>query len=76
MPLGGREREAITSADKPRRKGVGGGGGGCGRKEGGMSGEDLISRGKFLMQGDPREIKTAGLITGGAARDEFIFAAV
>lgn len=41
-----------------------------------MSGEDLISRGKFLMQGDPREIKTAGLITGGAARDEFIFAAV
>lgn len=75
MPLRGREREAITSADKPRRKGVGGGGG-CGRKEGGMSGEDLISRGKFLMQGDPREIKTAGLITGGAARDEFIFAAV
>lgn len=74
MPLRGREREAITSADKPRRKGVGGGG--CGRKEGGMSGEDLISRGKFLMQGDPREIKTAGLITGGAARDEFIFAAV
>lgn len=28
------------------------------------------------MQGDPREIKTAGLITGGAARDEFIFTAV
>lgn len=43
-----------------------------GREEGG----DLISRGKFLMQGDPREIKTAGLITGGAARDEFIFTAV
>ena len=41
-----------------------------------MSGEDLTSRGKFLMQGDPREVKTAGLITGGAARDEFIFTAV
>lgn len=46
-----------------------------GRREGGKGG-DLISRGKFLMQGDPREIKTAGLITGGAARDEFIFTAV
>lgn len=71
MPLRGREREAITSADKPRRKG-----GRCGRREGGMSGEDLTSRGKFLMQGDPREVKTAGLITGGAARDEFIFTTV
>lgn len=24
------------------------------------------------MQGDPREIKTAGVITGGTGRDEFI----
>lgn len=70
MPLRGREREAITSADKLHRKG------GCSWKEGGRRGGDLISRGKFLMQGDPREIKTAGLITGGAARDEFIFTAV
>lgn len=28
---------------------------------------DLISGGKFLMQGDPREIRTVGLITGDAA---------
>lgn len=71
---GERGRQSLQLTN---RAGRGWGGvGGCGRKEGGMSGEDLISRGKFLMQGDPREIKTAGLITGGAARDEFIFAAV
>lgn len=28
------------------------------------------------MQGDPRGIKTAGLITGDAAREVFIFTAV
>lgn len=73
MPLRGREREAIASADKLHRKGgmqleegVGEGGGGWG----------LISGGRFLMQGDPRGIKTVGLITDDAARDEFIFAAV
>lgn len=63
MPLRGREREAITSADKLRERGgereswEGGG------RSGGGGGGGLISRGRFLMQGDPREIKTAGLIT-------------
>lgn len=41
-----------------------------------MVGGVLISRGKILMQGDLREIKTASLITGDAARDRFIFATV
>lgn len=68
MPLRGREREAITSADKLLRKG------GCSWRKGG--GRDLISGGRFLMQGDPRGIKTAGLITGDAAREVFIFTAV
>lgn len=34
---------------------------------------DLISRGKFLMQSDPREINTTGLITGGTTEEEFTF---
>lgn len=70
MPLRGWKREAITSADKQHRKG--GDAGETGRREGTRDGGDrgdLISRGKFLMQGDPREIKTASLITGGTARD-------
>lgn len=50
-------------------EGVGEGGGGGG-------GWGLISGGRFLMQGDPRGIKTVGLITDDAAREEFIFAAV
>lgn len=68
MPLRGWKREAITSADKQHRKG--GDASETGRREGtGGRGGDLISRGKFLMQGDPREIKTASLITGGTERD-------
>lgn len=60
MPQRGLEREAITSADKLLRMG-----GYCSRSMQGKGEWDLISGGRFLMQGDPRGIKTAGLITVG-----------